>query len=160
MTSTVTIAPDHVVQIAGDVWDTFLGMPLRTSPAVRPVAQDQAVQDHAQHEAHASVHISGTWNGSVTLSCSRELVRRAAGAMFQAHPDELDEAEIRDAFGELANMVGGQVKSLLPEPSQLSLPAVSYGEAHAFAVPGAVVVTQVEMDCQDEWLDVTVWRRN
>lgn len=146
-----TIEPDHVVQITGDVWDSFLQLPLRTATATRP---------SNEHEAHAAVHISGTWNGSVTLSCSRELVRRAAGAMFQADPGELDEAEIRDAFGELANMVGGQVKSLLPEPSQLSLPAVSYGEAHAFAVPGAVVVTQVEMDCLDELLDVTVWRQN
>lgn len=147
----MTIEPDHIIQITGDVWDSFLGLPLRIGETDRV---------GAEHEAHASVHISGTWNGSVTLSCSRELVRRAAGAMFQADPDELDDAEIRDAFGELANMVGGQVKSLLPEPSQLSLPAVSYGEAHAFTVPGTVVVTQVEMDCQDQLLDITVHRRN
>ncbi|MBO9521510.1 MAG: chemotaxis protein CheX [Nocardioidaceae bacterium] len=150
MTSEAMIAPEHVLEITGAVWDTVLQLPLSSTTAAGT---------GGAHEAHAAVHISGTWNGSVALSCSRTLVRRAAGAMFQAAPEELDEAEVRDAFGELANMVGGQVKSLLPEPCQLSLPAVSYGEAHAFAVPGAVVVTQVGLDCLDEGLDVTVWQR-
>ncbi|QCC78154.1 chemotaxis protein CheX [Nocardioides daphniae] len=42
--------------------------------------------------------------------------------------DEPSEADVVDAVGELVNMVGGNVKSLVPGPSQLSLPLVATGQ--------------------------------
>jgi hypothetical protein len=36
----------------------------------------------------------------------------------------LDDEEIADALGELANVVGGNVKAVLPGPSTLGLPEV------------------------------------
>jgi len=46
------------------------------------------------------------------------LVDSAAGT-----PDE----DVADAVGELVNMIGGNVKSLMPGPSVLSLPVVAAG---------------------------------
>ncbi len=146
-----TIHQDHIVQISSGVWESFLGMSL---------TQVAVLQQSEGHAANASVHIAGAWNGSVVLSCSGQLARRAAAAMFQTEADQLDDAEVGDAFGELANMIGGNVKSLLPEPSQLSLPAVSYGQSHCVTVPGAALVAQVAMDCEGERLNVTIWQRN
>ena len=38
---------------------------------------------------------------------------------------------MRDAVGELANMVGGNIKALMPGSCQLSLPTVAEGRSEA-----------------------------
>ncbi|TIC83622.1 chemotaxis protein CheX [Nocardioides sp. GY 10113] len=43
--------------------------------------------------------------------------------------EPLDDADLADAVGELVNMVGGSLKSILPGPSALSLPTVAAGRA-------------------------------
>ncbi len=82
------------------------------------------------------VEITGQWEGAVTIDCDAELAARIAAAMFGMEDGGAEPDEIRDALGELANMAGGNIKSLLPAPSQLSLPTVSdhAGEAAADAV--------------------------
>jgi chemotaxis protein CheX len=39
----------------------------------------------------------------------------------------VSDADVADAVGELVNMIGGNVKSLMPGPSALSLPVVAAG---------------------------------
>ena len=39
-----------------------------------------------------------------------------------AAPERLDAADVDDALGEIANVVGGNVKAVLPGPSVLGLP--------------------------------------
>ncbi len=71
------------------------------------------------------VHISGGWNGSVLVTFSAQLARTVAETMFGMDPGEASPEDIADAIGEIANMIGGNVKSLVPGPSQLSLPTVA-----------------------------------
>jgi chemotaxis protein CheX len=47
-------------------------------------------------------------------------------------------ADITDAVGELVNIIGGSVKSLMPQPTVLSLPSVRTGPAGE--LPGTEVV--------------------
>jgi chemotaxis protein CheX len=81
------------------------------------------------------VRISGAWQGTVSVTCGRELATRIATAMLGREPQ--GQAEVADAIGEIANMTGGNVKALLPGPSVLSLPEVA--DATAAAVPGRPV---------------------
>jgi chemotaxis protein CheX len=87
----------------------------------------------------AIVHISGTWTGSVVVSCSDDLATRTAASMLEAEPSGLSGEDISDALGEVANMIGGGVKAMMPEPSVLSLPVVAFGGGQNF-VPGTVEV--------------------
>ena len=48
--------------------------------------------------------------------------------MFSADCGSLSGEEIRDAFCEIANMIGGNIKGSLAEEADLSLPVI--GEAH------------------------------
>jgi chemotaxis protein CheX len=68
------------------------------------------------------VPISGAWEGLVALTCDEELARQAAGAMFDCDPELLTSAEIDDALGELANIVGGNLRPLLPQQNRMGLP--------------------------------------
>jgi chemotaxis protein CheX len=149
----VGIDQDKIIEIASTVWSSFLGMTLSA-----PESSESPIEDGGQTMT-ATVHISGGWNGSVILSGSTTLARRAAAAMFQIAADDLDDEEVADAFGELVNTIGGNLKSLLSEPSQLSLPSVSQGAAHVVTIPGARLLEYVELACDDDRLQVAVWNR-
>jgi hypothetical protein len=80
------------------------------------------------------VDVVGPWTGSVVLTTGRETAAGLTRALLGAHaPAELEDDDIADALGEIANVVGGNVKAALPGPSALSLPDV--GEAPAVRNP-------------------------
>ena len=71
------------------------------------------------------VEIVGPWTGSVVLTCGRETALALTRALLREHaPEVLEEEDVDDALGELANVVGGNVKAVLPGPSVLGLPEV------------------------------------
>ncbi|HVD28484.1 MAG TPA: chemotaxis protein CheX [Mycobacteriales bacterium] len=76
------------------------------------------------------------------------LARTAASAMFDRPAEALTDDEVADALGELTNMIGGNLKSLLPGPSRLSMPAVTVGATTAHPAPGAVLVNTVSLACE------------
>lgn len=104
-----------------------------------------------------NITISGAWEGSVLLELSNGMDRLLAATMFQLEPDALGEDEISDAVGELTNMIGGSIKSLLPEPSRLSLPTVVTGRNLSLRMPGSVLVDDLAGLSQGLPLRVSVW---
>ncbi len=71
------------------------------------------------------VRLSGAFEGAVSLHLSAGVVRRAAALLFSASPDEVGDESVRDSVAELTNMVGGNVKCLVPQPTKLGLPDVA-----------------------------------
>jgi chemotaxis protein CheX len=104
-------------QIAEQVWVSYLDTD-GEKPLV-PVPPDKLSK-----EVVAAVAVSGAWHGLVLIACSRPASREAAAALLGMGADEVTEGDIDDALGELANVIGGNVKSLLPEPCVLGLPDV------------------------------------
>ncbi len=96
-----------------------------------------------------SVFISGSWHGAVSLHCSQSLARQAASKMFNLPEESVDLELTRDALGELTNIVGGNVKSLLPSPSQLSVPMVQPA-GEGLAAEGKRILTKVDFESQGE----------
>ncbi|HEX2902119.1 MAG TPA: chemotaxis protein CheX [Jatrophihabitans sp.] len=111
-------AAGDICQLVDEVWSTFLGAP--SGPY-----QVAAVSELPGPVLSCQVGISGSWNGTLTLSLTAAGALEAAAAMFGLVPDELAPSDLEDAVGELGNIVAGNIKSCLPEPSALSLPAVS-----------------------------------
>ena len=146
------ISEEQVVGIAQEVWESFLGLELLPAGTGDLEAEGTTTS--------AVVQITGAWEGSVLLTCPSTLARAAAGAMFDSDEDDLSEEEVADALGELVNMVGGNIKSLLPSPSQLSIPTVTVGDHYSLHVLGATAVHDVLLDCRDSRLRIIVWRAN
>ncbi len=105
----------------------------------------------------AAVGISGAWNGVVDLTCSQRAARRAAAVMFGLDDADLGPAEVQDAVGELANVVGGNVKALLPVPTDLSLPVVGTVSQPADRPEGARLVGAAHLQWGSEAVVVRVW---
>jgi chemotaxis protein CheX len=104
-----------------------------------------------------SVTVSGTWNGAVLIELPRGMDVVLSAAMFQMPAEDIGRAEIDDAVGEFANMVGGSVKSTMPEPSRLSLPTVVTGDGLRLNVPGAHLIERTARETPDGMLRVSVW---
>lgn len=75
------------------------------------------------------VRFHGAWTGALDVWCSDDGARRAATAMFGVEPEHAD--DLRDAVGELANMVAGNFKVLLPGPTTISTPRVRLDPSRA-----------------------------
>jgi CheY-specific phosphatase CheX len=106
------------------------------------------------------VQISGAWEGAVLIQVPMSVARAAAATMFETQPSETSQDEVRDALGELANMIGGNIKALLPGPTQLSLPVVVEGERSALSIRDVEVVRAVWFVAYGEEFLVTLLSRN
>jgi chemotaxis protein CheX len=88
------------------------------------------------------VDVVGPWTGSVVLSTGAQTAAELTRALLgETAPELLDHEDVADAFGEIANVIGGNVKAALPGPSALSLPEV--GDAPAVRNPADVVRVDV-----------------
>lgn len=105
------------------------------------------------------VHLTGAWEGSVTVECAESLARTATAAMFLLDEADISEDDQRDVVGELANMTGGNVKSAIGGDIRLSLPSVTRGLNARISVPGTSVHEQVTFSCAGHRLVVTTLAR-
>jgi len=105
-----------IEQLASDVCTTMLGLNL--------VSSVEAIADNCEGLYCAHIEIEGDWHIQLFVICPTELAHHIAATMFMMEPDELSEEEIGDAMGELVNILGGNVKGILPGENGLSLPTV------------------------------------
>ena len=145
----MTIAEDEIRQSVEDLWASVLGL------AIEP-RQGPGFPDSSPGLLTGCVEISGAWQGAVTLDCGPGLARQAAAIMFGVEPVDTSYDQVRDALGELTNILGGQVKALLPEPCRLSLPAVAPRADYAFGRPDAKVLATLDFACRDAPVRVTI----
>ena len=103
----------------------------------------------------AWVDLFGDWAGRASLTTSTATAHDLARALLDLGPDEVVTAlDLVDAFGEVANVVGGNLKSLLPTPGALSLPQVA---AHVPADDAAMLVQETRLAWRGSAIVFSVW---
>lgn len=147
-----TFTGEDVAAIAADVWTCFVGDP----DCLLPAASAGSTPLGVGREGYvATVGITGTWTGHVILELSPDAAERAARAMLAT--DRVSADDVSDALGELVNMVGGNIKGLVPQPSALGLPLV-FEAAGAPAIGRDVAsVCIADLDWLGEPLRISVW---
>ena len=138
---------DALFGIASQIWTAYLD-PDGTRPLVRAAAANPT-------EVVASISVTGGWDGHVVIGCSRAAAAAIAAAMLDLPPDEVTSADMFDAAGELVNVVGGNVKSMLPSASLLSLPKTTSGSEQP-RYPGTRPVCTTTGVWQGEPVTITV----
>jgi chemotaxis protein CheX len=133
-----------VESIAQDAWIALVGeeevlVPLPGEPVSDPLS--------------SWVDVVGPWTGSVVLTTGRRTAEELTRALLREDsPEVLEDEDVVDAFGEIANVVGGNVKAALPGSSGLSLPDV--GEAPAPRNP--LDVCRVDLLWRGETVSISV----
>jgi len=143
------VAFNDIVVIAQDIWASFLDLPLEPVPA-------DTVDISAMPMVGGVVTVHEAWSGAVQLECSADFAAMAAQRMFAAGGG-VTRLELDDALGELTNMIGGNIKSLLPAPSHLSLPSVTHTVGLA-SVRGFTPLSRVAFLAAAEPIFITIWR--
>jgi chemotaxis protein CheX len=96
----------------------------------------------------ATVHFVGSWKGALRIECNPEQIFEYTRRLLRSDlPSEIDE-DVCDAFGELANMIGGNLKAVLPPVVQLSMPSVVRGENYAMQFCKAVTACDIAFDSE------------
>jgi chemotaxis protein CheX len=131
------------------IWSTMLGM------EVAPGAE-MATNRNQPSFLTGCIQITGAWNGAVSVDCSGKLAQTIGATMFGVEFDQTTPDQVIDALGELVNIVSGNIKSFLPEPSQLSLPSVAEGTDYFFRVVGSRQLAKLTYTCQGEPFQITI----
>ncbi len=141
----------EVCQYTQTIWKSILDL------ETTPLEEDADFEERADNLA-GCVQITGAWEGTVALQCHMSLAKQVASIMFDVNNGTVSKDQIQDALGEMANMTGGNIKSLLPEPCYLSLPAVAVTQ-NGFRIPGGELVTQVTFQCNGDHFMVSLLKR-
>lgn len=83
--------------------------------------------DFQPHETDylAKIEIAGSSTRYIALAAPELTARKIAAAMFQMEEVELSDADLRDALGEVTNMMGGSAKGVDEDSTRLRLPQVA-----------------------------------
>jgi hypothetical protein len=115
------IDAETVQSIAQEAWSALIGDDEFLVPMPGGLPEDAL---------SSWVTVVGPWQGIVVLTCGRSTAEQLSRELLKEHAPPVIEAEdIEDALGELANVVGGNVKAVLPGPSALGLPEVGSAPA-------------------------------
>jgi len=149
MSENVTPTVDDLREIADQVWSAYLD-----PEGIRPFQQGES------HEpakgVSASVSLTGAWHGHVLVTCSSEAARHAAAAFLAMETEEVSDEDMTDVMGELANIVGGNVKSMLPPATLVSLPHVVNGASNRF--PTTRQICELAGTWLDEPFSISMWQ--
>ncbi|MFO0556245.1 MAG: chemotaxis protein CheX [Polyangiaceae bacterium] len=103
------------------------------------------------------VTVTGGWNGAVTMTCTKTFARRAASSMFGLEDEDVTDDDMRDAVGELTNILGGNYKACVSVAgSGLSLPVVV---EPPLRVPGTATTSVVWFAIGEELVCVGILER-
>lgn len=103
----------------------------------------------------SSVQLTGDWNGSVLLECSQHQACEFAGRILAMDAPEAVDDDVRDVIGELANMIGGNMKSGMGNGIRLSMPTVVDGD-YDLHVCGSKVQDRLTFQCSEGHFWITV----
>jgi chemotaxis protein CheX len=151
MSVEVEVNENDLAEMVEQVWMSYLD-PEGLSPLI------PTYDDSQPSEVHSSVSISGSWTGHVVYATSMVAAKNAAAAFLAMEADEVSSEDLSDVLGELANIVGGNVKAMLPPGCFLSLPQVVLAPETATKYPNASRISGVYGLWEGEPVNVSMWQ--
>jgi CheY-specific phosphatase CheX len=145
------------IRAAGvEVFATMLGVDLRFAEAYFDAGPSRPVDG-----VICLIGMAGEWTGTGTISCSAEFACQIASQMLMAEYPVVD-AEVLDAVAEIANMVLGNVKTVLEGSlgaMAMSIPTAIFGKNFLAKSFGDETWTVVAFECGDQRFEVKMFLR-
>ncbi len=115
---------------------------------------DRKVEEHShlQHSISGVVGLAGAFKGVLAVHLPKELAMQITSSFLGMDVEEINE-DVEDAVGEIANMLGGDVKGLLTSSGSdidLSLPSTISGEKYEFQAKKNAATYIVPFKCGSE----------
>lgn len=117
----------EIAQVVADVFDSMLRC--HAAPAPEPRMPETGL-------ITAAVFYAGAWQGAIMIECTREEACAFAARLMRVDRPAVNDDDAHDALGEVVNIIGGNLKSVLPRGVGLSLPSVVKGKDYAYRICG------------------------
>jgi chemotaxis protein CheX len=151
MSVEVEVNENDLAEMVEQVWESYLD-PEGINPLIPTYDENQP------SEVHSSVSITGSWTGHIVYASSTTAARRAAAAFLAMDASEVSEEDVSDVLGELANIVGGNVKAMLPPGAHLSLPQVMLAPEATSRYPSTERISGVYGMWEGEPVSISMWQ--
>jgi chemotaxis protein CheX len=112
----MTLNTSNVDRVVHSVFDTLFGEAPRDRQEP-PMAMRQVVW--------ARVKMAGAWEGEVLLEVPHDLAQDLAASLLEVDASALTHEQVLDTVGEMANMIAGNLKPLMPGARLASVPQVA-----------------------------------
>lgn len=134
-------------QIVTGVFQTMFGC------EVYPIAEVWQVPPPA---VTAAIYFAGSWRGAVLVETTELQARHWTARLMSIPVPEKFTDDVQDAMGELVNMVGGNLKSVLPKGVGLSMPSVVQGSSYSLRICGGNLTHRQAFLAEDGPFSVTL----
>jgi len=125
---------EDVARTVGEIFRTMLGLEVTTTQA--PWPPDEELLSGA-------IYYAGSWKGAVLVECTPQQAFLFTGRLMGSERPATVNEDVRDAMGELTNMVAGNLKPLLPHGVYLSMPSVVEGSDYSLWICGGNRVSRL-----------------
>lgn len=142
------VSVETVVQIVESIFTSMLD--------VEVFVVDRAGAVSASQRYTSSVYLEGDWNGAVSFECGPNEACILAGRFLSSPPPPAVDDDVRDVLGELANMIGGNIKSAIGADIRLSVPSVIEGRDYEIRVCGSDRADKISFEFSTGTFSVTV----
>ena len=139
----INLTHEELQEVVESVWFPVTGAAVSPGALVIPELPGTVV---------CSIVITGAWHGVVRVKTTEIFLKYAASEMFQPSDSDVTHEDCADALCELTNMLGGSIKSLLPDSCDLALPRIET----ASDVRDDGTHVWMEYRCHDEPLAIAV----
>ena len=142
------VSVEIVTQIVESIFITMMDLEVSASETLCIPAGDRVT---------SSVYLEGDWNGAVSIECNRQQACLFAGRLLAMDPPATVDDDVRDALGELANMIGGNLKSSMDANARLSMPSVIVGGDYELRICGSETQNRLafQLDGGNFWVTVS-----
>ena len=141
------VSVELLAQIVESVFTTMMDLEVSPSDAPWNPSGDRLT---------STVYLTGEWNGAVLFDCNPRQACQFAGRILSMDPPAIVDDDVRDVLGELANMIGGNMKCGMTTGVSLSMPTVMEGRDYDMRICGSQVLERVAFQCADGHFWVTV----
>ncbi|MGA7343928.1 MAG: chemotaxis protein CheX [Terracidiphilus sp.] len=141
-----------VIKASTQFWEQMLEMTLRPVPACGGFCADS-------RHLLGSVDLAGVWKGRIEVRMTEKLAYRATAAMLMQPLASVAEADTLDATKEIANMIAGAIKSSLPRPCTMAVPASAFETCGYCRCEPAADTLAVAFLHDDGGMMVRVWEQ-
>jgi hypothetical protein len=144
------LSEESLVKANAQFWEQMLHMQLARVPCS---------ENFCVGKGHllASVALSGMWRGRIEVRFAQDLAVAATAAMMMQPANAVSDVDVLDAIREIANMIGGVIKSSLPRPCIMALPESGVADEKLCLNPGAGDALAVAFRHEAGGLMVRVW---
>lgn len=104
----------------------------------------------------AAVRLTGEWNGAVLIECDQRQACAFAGRFLSIDCPKSADDLVRDVLGELANMIGGNLKCVLTHGMQLSMPLVLDEDGASVRIAADASRRRLAFQCAEGTFWVTI----